>query len=629
MRHERLFLCAGASKPRGAEYPAEAKPISLLLWGNNRNIELKLSDITEKLGASLPDLYADLLEIATYVYCADQTTPRGGSGSRYLGDGWRRNMNFIIPVRKPSFWSQSKVRDALVETLGFLSEDSYDFCFVKLQNPPSVDDYFEFSEEDVAFDAEEVLLFSGGLDSLGGVVKEVFLDRKPVALVSHRSAPKIAPKQKDLHTDICNRCTDQPEPKHIPVWILKHGWEATDNSQRARSFLYASLAAVVAHMFGRDRIRFYENGVTSLNLSIAEQILGARATRTTHPRSIAGFQKLFSLLTDSSFQVETPFMWKTKTDVLELVKDAGFADLTKYAVSCSHVWGMTKLHTHCGCCSQCIDRRLAAFASDCVEHDPDEMYKTDVFIGQRSEKKQDTVLAESYVRSMGECADLTEAQFFSRYGELSRAIPHISGNSDDVAEKVFQLYTRNGQQVRKAIATAVRHYAEDIAREMPPDRSLLRQLFGTQLALPGARKSKKKTKRTRPKQPARDTKLKPWSRPDNACFIHREGLIMFYYKEDMKTIPFQKGTQAPRVLPAFIPGSQTGKEIQNIADSELAPSQIIKNVNRTINAQLRKIGFSDIFEIAFIHFDEAINSYTIKPAVVSFDDFERAHISAN
>ena len=624
MRHERLFLCAGASKPTGAKYPAKAQEVPLLLWGDRRNIEIKMSDITERMGANLLDLYADLLEIATYVYCADQTTPRGGSGSRYLGEGWRRNMNFIIPVRKPGFWSQLKVRDALVETLGFLSDDSYDFCFTKLQKRPSVENYFEFSSEDVTFDAEEVLLFSGGLDSLGGVVKEVFLDNKPVALVSHRSAPKIAPKQVDLHADVCNRCADSPTPKHIPVWIQKHGWEARDNSQRTRSFLYASLAAIVARMFDRDRIRFYENGVTSLNLPIAEQILGARATRTTHPRSIAGFHKLLSLVSDGSFQVETPFLWKTKTDVLELIKDAGLADLVKYAVSCSHVWGMTKLHTHCGCCSQCIDRRLAVFASDCTEHDPDEMYKTDVFVGQRSEKTQDSVMAESYVRSMRECADLTEVQFFSRYGELSRVIPYVSGNSDVVAEKVFQLYMRNGQQVQTAIANALRHYADNLASEMPPDRSLFRQLFGTQLPLPRKRKSKK-TKRTRSKQPRSDTKLKPWSKSDNACFVHCEGVIMFYYKEDMKTIPFRPGTQAPRVLTAFMEGSHTGIEIKNIANSELPPSQVIRNINRTICAQLRKIGFEDISDIAFIHFNENFNSYTIIPKVVDNDDFERAH----
>jgi len=142
------------------------------------------------------------------------------------------------------------------------------------------------------------------------------------------------------------------------------------------------------------------------------------------------------------------------------MKDAGHADLIRHAVSCSHVWGMTKLHTHCGCCSQCIDRRLAALASGTVEHDPDEMYKTDVFIGQRSETGQDIVLAESYVRSMRECADLTDLQFFSRYGELSRAIPFIDGNSDEAAGKVFDLYIRNGRQVKRAIANALKRHCQ-------------------------------------------------------------------------------------------------------------------------------------------------------------------------
>lgn len=140
---------------------------------------------------------------------------------------------------------------------------------------------------------------------------------------------------------------------------------------------------------------------------------------------------------------------------------------------------MTKLHTHCGCCSQCIDRRLAVFASDCTEHDPDEMYKTDVFVGQRSEKTQDSVLAESYVRSMRECADLTEVQSFGKYGEVTRAIPYFEGKSDEIAGKIFSLFKRNGEQVQLAIKNAVEYYSEDFGKGNLPDRCLFRQLFGT------------------------------------------------------------------------------------------------------------------------------------------------------
>jgi len=479
MGYDRLFLCAGSARPSKAVYASKTETIPLLLWGSSANIALRISDITRKMVANLPELYTDLLEISTYVHCADQTTPRGGSGARSIGAKWRRNMNFVVPVRKPDFWSKQEVVEALVETLTFLSDDNYDFHFVKLTNPPPVETYFEFPEIEVGFVADEIVPFSGGLDSLAGAVQEIFVDQNRVALVSHRSAPKIAPKQQQLHAEMCRRCSSDLKPLHIPVWIHKHGWRSSDDSQRNRSFLYASLAATIAAMFKKNRIRFYENGIISFNLPVAEQVIGARATRTTHPKSVARFQKLFSLMSDSEFAVETPFIWKTKTDVVELIKNAGTADLIKYAVSCSRVFEITKLHTHCGCCSQCIDRRLAVFAADCVEHDPDEMYKIDVFTGQRT-KGQDITLAESYIQSMQEAAHMTEIQFFSKYGDLSRVIPYLCGNTDEIAERIFQLYKRNGEQVQRAITNALRHYAEDVAKGLP-DRCLFSQLFGTRI----------------------------------------------------------------------------------------------------------------------------------------------------
>jgi hypothetical protein len=80
MAYERLFLCGDSTKPKGIEYPLGTETVSLLLWGRHCNITLKISDLTKKMVSNLPDLYADLLEIATYIYCADQTTTRGGVG---------------------------------------------------------------------------------------------------------------------------------------------------------------------------------------------------------------------------------------------------------------------------------------------------------------------------------------------------------------------------------------------------------------------------------------------------------------------------------------------------------------------------------------------------------------------
>jgi len=491
MAYERLFLCGDSTKPKGAKYPAQIEIIPLLLWGRHSNITLKISDLTEKMVSNLPDLYTDLLEIATYVYCADQTTTRGGSGAMNVGANWRRNMHFIIPVRRSDFWSRQEVIETIDDTLSFLSDDNYDFRFVELTNPPPSENYFEFPPEESGFVADEIIPFSGGLDSLAGAVQEIFVDQRPVALVSHRSAPKIAPKQKELHSQLCNRCKRELMPLHIPVWIQKHGWDASEDSQRSRSFLYASLAATVATMFGKNRIRFYENGITSLNLPIAEQVIGARATRTTHPKSIAGFQKLFSLMSNSAFVVETPFFWKTKTDVVELIKNNGQAELIKRSVSCSRVFSMTRLRNHCGCCPQCIERRLAMFAANCIKYDPNDMYNTDVFIGERKDSK-DITLAESYVRLMKEIADMNAIQFYGRFGEISRAISYMSGLSDEIAGKIFELFRRNGEQVQLAIQNAVIHYAEDISKGKLPDGCLFRQLFGTKLPEIVSKKDKKR-----------------------------------------------------------------------------------------------------------------------------------------
>ena len=75
-------------------------------------------------------------------------------------------------------------------------------------------------------------------------------------------------------------------------------------------------------LFAAD-LSFYENGITSFNFPVSEHVLGARASRTTHPRVLADCSKLFSLLADVPFQVQNPYVWKTKTQVVRTIVDQG------------------------------------------------------------------------------------------------------------------------------------------------------------------------------------------------------------------------------------------------------------------------------------------------------------------
>ena len=471
MSNERVILCGGLSASGNAKGKA-AVPLSL--WGKNSNVMLKVGDISQRMVANIGPVLLDLLEIATYVYCADQATTRGGDSSRNYGAKWRRQFQFHIPVREPDLWSSKQVRTALCDTLGFLSDDEYEFKFKKLANPPPVDQYLDLGAGcATGFRPEEVILFSGGLDSLGGAIQEAIVDERSIALVSHRSSPKIDSRQRTLLQDL-NKHSPSNQPFHVPVWINKEKALGKEYTQRTRSFLYASLGAVIARIFDLWRIRFYENGVVSINLPISPQVVGGRATRTTHPQVLNGFSEIFSAIFQKPFAVENPFCWMTKAEVVKSIRDRGCGDLIKHTVSCTHVWEMTKLKTHCGTCSQCIDRRFGTLSAGCSDsEDPEEMYDVDLLRGERAPRESRTML-ESYVGMAKRVRSMSDTAFFTEFGEVHRVTQHIQGmNVHDAATRILALHKRHATEVGEVITKGIQDHARDISDGKVPSTSLL------------------------------------------------------------------------------------------------------------------------------------------------------------
>jgi hypothetical protein len=270
---EQLFMCGPAALARP---PPRARELSTT--GPNPNINLKIEDISKRLVIDVPDLLADLIEIATYVFVADQVTTRGGDRFLHMGRRWRRKFRFVIAVREPNRWSSPEVLGGLTDLLSFLSEDYFRFEFLPLPDAPSFKSYLDLNKEDAGTpNASEVILFSGGLDSLAGAVDELAAHARRLVLVSHRSSPTMFERQKYLARVLQERFPGRL--LHVPVQITTGGGlRVAEYTQRTRAFLFAAIATAVALIVGAHRIRFFENGIMSFNLPIAPQIVGTRAT---------------------------------------------------------------------------------------------------------------------------------------------------------------------------------------------------------------------------------------------------------------------------------------------------------------------------------------------------------------
>ncbi len=177
-------------------------------------------------------------------------------------------------------------------------------------------------------------MFSGGLDSFAGALEEISDHGHHVALVSHFSTTKTAPGQRNLQMAISNKL-GKDACRHFGVRVHIPGKGVIEGTHRTRSLPFAALGAIVADQLDLDRVSFHENGVVSLNLPPLTNVLGARATCTTHPKSLTLFTHLVGIVFQSGMCVDNPLFWKTKTDVVQAIEPLGFEDHVKDTQSCA------------------------------------------------------------------------------------------------------------------------------------------------------------------------------------------------------------------------------------------------------------------------------------------------------
>lgn len=473
----RLFLCSGAKLADSDSHVDGKAVVHLDSVGPRANVNIQLENVAKILNEHIPPRIIDLLEIASYVFTGDCATSRGRQWTDYEStEPWDRDLSFVVPVRDLEFWRRSEVQGLLRETLGFLSNDKYSFEFVPLERDRTLQNYLQFGKlEDWPFyGVDRVVMFSGGLDSLAGAVQMARDGRKAV-LVSHRPVTTLDSRQRRLFRELDRKYPGQMI--HVPVWINKEKNFGRESTQRTRSFLYSTLGTVVAESIKSEGVRFFENGVVSLNLPVADEVLRARASRTTHPKALYLFERFFGMVTERRIRIDNPFLFKTKAEIVASIAQNGAGDLIQYTCSCAHLMFKSKSQWHCGTCSQCTDRRFAVLSSSCSKYDPETDYVSDVFSGPRKEGYERNI-AIDYVRHAVELDRMGDNEIAAKFNlELSRAVRH-EDKPGDAAQRFIKLHQRHGESIVRVLQEElIRHSSKLFSSGLDPT-SLLSMAIG-------------------------------------------------------------------------------------------------------------------------------------------------------
>lgn len=456
-----IFLCNGATLSRPVKDAIEHKFDYL---GDKSNVTIKLAEFVQDV-SHLPEIILDLLEIAGYVFAADRSAVRG---NRDLLEyhRWGRFMQFAIKVRRDEFWNREEIKNILSQALTFMTGDrEYKFEF-KPGHQTSPQNLFDAAKVSLAsyYNRDRsIVLFSGGLDSLAGTIKHINENQeRKIILISHQSGqPSTKGTQNRLFKALRDTYPDRVE--HYKFECSLKGHRAAEETQRTRAFLYCVVAFAISSSLETNEFFFYENGITSLNLPRQRQdLMNSRASRTTHPKTIALMAKFLSLIAKEirndqsiSIEIQNPFKWTTKADVLRQIKKFNQESLISSTVSCSaSPYHRPNSSNHCGRCFQCVDRRIAAYTVGVQEWDRGSTYGT-CFDEDLGRNAGSTV---GYIGQAVEFGKMTIDQFNEKY------FTELEDINEDL-EKIYSLVRKHNVDVLLGLSNI--REEEDLSSSVP------------------------------------------------------------------------------------------------------------------------------------------------------------------
>lgn len=313
-----------------------------------QNLYTGIDYFTKEFG-STNSLEEDLFNLASGIYAADLAIHRQ-EREHYI-----RNIDLNIEV--VNLHAFERIKNLLESSLLTVSRDNWNIKFVQKKGNSTSD--FDWKNNEGA-----VLLFSGGIDSMCAAAQFVS-EQRNLALVSHNSHGNVVIDncQRNVHAALEKHFKQTIKHIHIKVYGRKHGSfqfpEERENTQRTRSFLFLTLAALVTRRCGFNKVLYMaENGQFAIHLPLNQARVGPFSTHTADPQFVCDAQEIFRmLLGNPTFEIQNPFLYKTKAEVFAVLPIALKKEVS-HSASCwkiSHVPG----NQHCGFCIPCISRRIA------------------------------------------------------------------------------------------------------------------------------------------------------------------------------------------------------------------------------------------------------------------------------
>jgi hypothetical protein len=346
-----------------------------LLFTDTSNVEREVTLNTTfgrlyEFGKETNSVAFDFFLISTIAYGVDCLLER----YQYSIDGWARDIEVCFPVSNLDTWV--KAQEQVTAILSFLTGDYWSISFV--QSP--INKYYKKPGRRVGklFLADKkkytfASLFSGGLDSLIGVINQ--LETLPSSdkgfFISHfdPTSPGANRDQESLTRILNVKYKGAFDWLQEKISLSTHdnsGKELNkESSFRSRSLLFIGIGTYcVEHMPNCNTLLIPENGTISVNFPLTPSRSSTLSTRTTHPYYIKKLQDLFSSV-GLTTRLENPYRFKTKGEMVML--PSSFKTLlTTYNQSVSCGKRGRKMHwdnktgtSHCGVCMPCIYRRAA------------------------------------------------------------------------------------------------------------------------------------------------------------------------------------------------------------------------------------------------------------------------------